>query len=92
MTEHVHYLKPPKVKRSKGRARPNEPLAMWCELGLVDSCTGRAEVRHHILRRSQGGSDEASNTLDLCDADHRWIHDHPAVSYERGWLRHPGAA
>jgi hypothetical protein len=82
------YPKAPKAPRSKGRARPGEPLAMWCEIGTWGRCTGRAEVRHHIRMRSQGGTDDPSNTLDICDAEHRYIHNHPAEAYERGWLTH----
>ena len=79
--------KPPKKKR-RGMARPDEPLATYCEVGRAGVCTGRAEVRHHILMRSQGGTDDASNTLDICDADHRWIHANPAKAYAWGFLAH----
>jgi hypothetical protein len=85
---HVSYPKPERVKRAKGRARPSEPLAMWCQIGVLERCTGRAQVRHHRLPRSQGGTDDPSNLLDICDAEHRWLHAHPAVAYERGWLLH----
>lgn len=75
-------------KKLRGRARPDEPLATYCQVGRVGVCTGRAEVRHHIRRRSQGGTDDASNTIDICDADHRWIHEHPSKAYAYGWLAH----
>ena len=87
VTGHASFPKA-KTNRSKGRARPTEPLAMWCEIGHWGRCTGRAEVRHHIRRRAQGGTDDVSNTLDICEADHRWIHDHPAEAFARGWRRH----
>jgi hypothetical protein len=69
------------------RARPNDPLATWCQARIEGVCEGRAIHRHHILRRSQGGSDGASNTVDICNGCHHYIHGHPAWSYENGWLR-----
>src|SRR3546814_5152843 len=53
-------IKPLRLKRAKGRARPGEPLATWCEVGRAECCTGRAEHRHHRRLRSQGGSDDRS--------------------------------
>jgi hypothetical protein len=73
--------------KPKGRARPNEPLATWCEARIEDVCDGRAVHRHHVLRRSQGGGDEAANTRDLCNGCHEHIHRNPTWSYETGWLR-----
>lgn len=29
-----------------------------------------------------------SNLLWICAAGHTWVHQHPAVSYEHGWLMH----
>lgn len=72
--------------RPQRRARPGEPLATWCEAAVADVCQGRAVHRHHVLRRSAGGSDDKTNTLDACAACHSWIHAHPADSYERGFL------
>ena len=28
------------------------------------------------------------NLLDVCHACHGWIHNHPAISYEHGWMKH----
>ena len=85
------YPKAPKVKRAKGRARPGEPLADVCQVGRFEVCTGRPEHRHHRLRRSQGGTDEASNTLDVCSACHDLIHSRPSLAYAHGWLLHARA-
>lgn len=52
----------------------------------------RGAHAHHIILRSQGGSDDPSNLLFVCSAAHRWIHDHPAESYVRGWLRRAEAS
>lgn len=74
----------------KGRARPAEPLADWCEL-RSGVCTGRATDRHHILRRAQGGTDDATNTADLCHTDHlHVIHGNPAWARRHGWLVRTG--
>lgn len=80
-------FKQPKPATNKGgRARPDEPLADWCQIAVAGVCTGRAETRHHRLRRSQGGTDEASNTLDICNADHAHIHANPGWAYRMGYL------
>lgn len=55
-------------------------------------CKRAIQTYHHILRRSQGGKGTVGNCLPLCHEDHRYIHDHPAESFENGWLRHPRPA
>ena len=59
-------------------------------LGLTGPCWGGVEV-HHVLRRSRGGGHDLDNLLTLCAGHHRYVHEHPAESYERGWLKR-GAA
>jgi len=71
------------------RARPAEPLAVWCVLALP-KCAGRAVHRHHRLRRSQGGDDSPDNTLDVCFFCHEEIHRNPARAYEQGWMVRSG--
>jgi hypothetical protein len=78
-------------KGMSGRARPDEPLADFCEIQTT-FCTGRATQRHHILRRSQGGSDDRENTLDTCSSCHDYVHANPKISYAQGWLRRSGVA
>lgn len=56
-----------------------------CEIGL-EQCSGRANQLHHRLRRSQGGDNTRDNILAVCSPCHDWIHAHPAISYEKGWL------
>ena len=74
------------------RARPDESLADWCEL-RSPQCTGRATDRHHILRRSQGGTDDQANTVDLCHVDHLYvIHANPKWARNHGWLARSGDA
>lgn len=79
-------IKQPKPAKAKGRARPDVPLADLCCAHIDGVCTGRAECRHHKLRRSQGGSDHQTNTVDICDRCHEHIHANPAWSYAHGWL------
>lgn len=73
-------------KCAKGRARPDDPLVSWCEIGRAGTCTGRAEHRHHRLPRSAGGTDDRDNTLDLCSACHDLVHARPSLAYAHGWL------
>lgn len=80
-----------KSARASGRARPGEPLAEWCELAIPGVCLGRATNRHHKLLRKHGGTDDRSNTLDLCGFGnttgcHGAVHQNPEESYRRGWL------
>ena len=60
---------------------------------------GRCEIRspvclfqgaecHHRLPRSAGGQDTLENCAWTCSGCHRWLHEHPAIAYECGWLRH----
>ena len=83
----------PKKKR-RGMARPGEPLAHYCEVGRIGTCTGVAEHRHHRLTRARGGGDEAANTVDVCAACHDLIHARPTLAYAHGWMLHrpPGGA
>lgn len=78
--------------RPQRRARANDPLATWCEAKVPGVCLGRASHRHHKLRRSQGGGDEASNTADLCSACHGYVHVNTGWAYEAGWLVRAGGA
>lgn len=75
------------VSRPSKRARPNEPLAELCEATILGVCTGYAQHRHHVLPRSQGGTDDRSNTMDICSACHRYLHREPEWAYRVGLLR-----
>lgn len=85
MSEHQSFLKQPKAKRSKGRARPDEPLAPWCEIAVPGVCTGHAQHRHHIVLRSQGGTDAL--TADCCFKCHEHVHANPAWAKAHGWIK-----
>ncbi|MCA1572756.1 MAG: HNH endonuclease [Chloroflexi bacterium] len=41
---------------------------------------------HHVQRRSQGGSDSATNLKALHRRCHRYVHEHPAEAKRRGFL------
>jgi hypothetical protein len=60
----------------------------FCEARTPACPEGRHEGvhAHHIRLRSQGGGHDPANGLLVCAASHRWIHDHPAISYANGWL------
>lgn len=55
-----------------------------CEVMNFPICTGRAGPIHH--RKISGREHTIENCVHICDACHRWIHAHPADSYELGWL------
>lgn len=58
-----------------------------CEAMIIAAgCTGRAEHLHHRKLRSQGGEHTVENVVHICHRCHRWIHHHPAQSYEWGLL------
>lgn len=67
------------IERSHGLCEGDTP---GCQNG-----PHRGEHLHHVILRSHGGPDEAWNLLHLCAAAHRWVHDHPAESYELGLMR-----
>lgn len=50
----------------------------------VPGCTARRNLeQHHIVYRSQGGADDATNLVSLCARHHRYvIHEQRAVSVE----------
>lgn len=75
-----------------GRARPDEPLATWCEAAIDGVCTGRPSDRHHIIPRGPGSSDDATNTMDVCRACHRHIEANRVWARSVGFLRRAGAA
>lgn len=61
--------------------------ALCCEAMIVEAgCTFKAQHIHHRKMRSQGGGHTPSNCVLICYRCHDWIHKHPAVSYERGFL------
>ena len=41
---------------------------------------------HHRMLRSAGSDERACNRVTLCARCHRWVHDHPELALEQGWL------
>jgi len=53
--------------------------------GVCERCgSAKATEWHHRRNRSQGGPWSASNGLDLCSQDHRWITEHPDEACAKG--------
>jgi len=80
-------------KTWKRKPRPN-PVSSQTRQEVLDRAGYRCERcresgilhLHHILRRSQGGSHDASNLLALCPQCHGHVHDHPAWAKAEGLL------
>lgn len=62
-------------RRSRGR----------CEVASGPWCSGHGEMRHHRAGRGPG-RDRPDLLLDVCAACHAYLHAHPELSYERGWM------
>jgi hypothetical protein len=56
-----------------------------CEIG-TQLCTVVGSQTHHVLNRSQGGKADPELLKRTCAPCHRYIGDHPAEAYEKGWL------
>lgn len=61
-----------------------------CEARAAVHCWYGASTVHHVLRRSQGGANDDTLLLAVCNACHDHIHMHPAWSYRHGMLRRQG--
>lgn len=83
---------PPKRKGSVGSdfSRPVKDLVLRRSGGRCEArtpvCTEHAVHFHHRILRSKGGRGTIDNCLHVCAACHTWIHGHPKVSYEQGWM------
>ena len=55
-----------------------------CEVMNFPVCVGQAGPIHH--RKISGREHSVENCVHICKPCHDWIHAHPAVSYEQGWL------
>jgi hypothetical protein len=71
---------PPKVREAV-----TERSRGYCE-AATPACKGTGQHLHHRKLRSQGGSNAEDNLLHVCFRCHSYIHDHPAESYDAGWL------
>lgn len=56
-----------------------------CEAAIEGSCTGEAtDLHHRQARRTRNHG--VPNALHVCRADHQWIHAHPTISRQLGWI------
>lgn len=51
-------------------------------------CGGVATIRHHVVERSDGGSDDDSNLVPMCRSCHSWLH----AKKRGGWNDGEGAS
>lgn len=62
-----------------------------CQPVVSPDCRRVAQHVHHVLPRGRGGKDNGSTPLlAVCFQCHDWIHGHPAISYDKGWLVRSG--
>jgi len=74
--------------RLYGKARTQTFIraAGVCE-AFTPACTRYATQCHHVLPRARGGKHEPANLLLVCLSCHEFIHAHPAISRQAGWLK-----
>ena len=48
-------------------------------------CGAAGAEHHHRMRRREGGHGKA-NIVYLCRTDHRWVHAHPWLAQEQGYI------
>ena len=56
------------------------------DINVCAFCGKFTNERHHMKRRSQGGSDDRANILYVCRAHHNWIHANINDSKELGLI------
>jgi hypothetical protein len=78
VTFRTEFLAARPAVRARSRGR--------CEAGASANCTGQGEHVHHRKLRSQGGTNDLANLLDVCRRCHATIHANPAASYATGLL------
>ncbi|CRH92863.1 Uncharacterised protein [Chlamydia trachomatis] len=77
-----------RVPRAVAEVVVNRAMGV-CEVMFPEAgCNGRAEQLHHRKLRSQGGGHSVHNLVHICHNCHNFIHSHPGLSYDNGWLVH----
>ncbi len=69
----------------KARAAVAERSGFQCE-ARTPKCEGRLHQVHHRKGRDGELIDNLDLLLGVCVWCHSYIHENPAISYERGWL------
>lgn len=75
-----------KSKWASARRRALARADCLCQAMIVGYCEIDAVQVHHRLRRSHGGGNADTNLMAVCQACHVWIHHHPELSVEMGFL------
>lgn len=57
-----------------------------CEIIALPSCIQRGEQVHHVAGRGGRDPHRLSNLLVTCHVCHTFVHENPALSYEKGWM------
>lgn len=90
----------PTLKRRSDKKRATDAEYAQARAAVKFRAYGRCEVNtpacpprehrgdhcHHVLRRSQTGGHDPALLLLVCAEAHEYIHQHPAESYDKGWL------
>lgn len=74
------------AKYAQARAVVFERSQGRCEASVEGVCLGRGDQAHHRRRRSQGGADDPSNLLWICNPCHTWAHSYPTQAEALGLL------
>ena len=72
---------------AKVRAEVLEAAGYRCQAFFVAECQGSASETHHVIPRSQGGTDTPDGLLAVCRTCHRAIHDNPLRARHLGFLK-----
>lgn len=78
-------MTPPRMPADVARAVQARAGGM-CEALIPGVCTTRVEQLHHRRMRSQGGRHTVQNLAGICEPCHSWVHSHPLVARENGWI------
>lgn len=85
-------LRPRSEKRERYEAELDEKRMVLrqrsgnrCEAKLV-GCRGIPWEPHHLVRRSQGGTNNETNLMAVCTSCHMHVHLNPQWAYENGYL------
>jgi hypothetical protein len=68
------------------RVQVYERARARCEALACSDCSGRCEQVHHIAGRGGEDPHALTNLLGVCAACHAFIHAHPQLARERGWM------
>ena len=79
-------------RRRRDAGYPAARLAVWdrsgglCEAAVSNRCSGRCEQVHHRAGRGGPNPHDLGNLVGLCAGCHEWVHGHPVLARELGWM------